>query len=113
MAFDSEKRVASHLLDLIENGRRPLADIRPLLEESDPALVYFLFAWLRVRYHGGHSASEGVLGRVVGLLAFPSVAKLARTGEKDALVAWFQESHDYAELQRDDFISLIVDKLEG
>lgn len=114
MAFDSEKRVAARLLAAVENGSLPIADTRPLYEEADPALVYFLFAWLRARYHSGHSASDGVLGRIVGLCSASSViARKVRTGESDAIVSWFEETYEYRDLDRDTFIALIVEKLEG
>jgi len=114
MAFDSEKRVAARLLAVVENGTLPIADIRPLYEEADPALVYLIFAWLRARYHSGRSDSDGVLGRIVELCSSSSVvAKKARSGERDPIVSWFEETYEYRDLHRDEFISLVVDKLEG
>jgi hypothetical protein len=114
MAFAQEQREAAYLLQVVEDGTRSVADARPLFEEADPALVYFLFAWLRVRYHAGHPASEGVLGRIVGICsASPRVARMVREGEKDALVQWFEETHDYSDFDRDAFIECIVEKLEG
>lgn len=113
MAFESEKRVAAHLLSVVEDGTLEVRDAGLLFEDADPALVYLIFAWLRDRYTG-HSAAEGVLGRIVGILQVnPRVAKLMKTGEKDPLVEWFEETWDYRELDRDAFISLVVDKLEG
>jgi hypothetical protein len=114
MAFVHEKRTAARMLEALEDGNLEHEDTRSLLEDADPALVYFLFAWLRVRYHAGHSASDGVLGRIVALCAGGSkVSKMARAGERDALVTWFEETYEYRDIDRDDFISLIVEKLEG
>ncbi len=114
MDFGSEKRVARHLLSAIEDGSLSTSDLRPLYEDADPALVYLIFGWLRAHYHPGHQASAGVLGRIVALCsASPAVAKAARIGEKDAIAQWFEESHDYRSMQRDEFIDLIVEKLEG
>jgi hypothetical protein len=114
MAFDHETRIAKRLLDVVENGILSTADIRPLYEAADPALVYLIFAWLRVRYHAGHSASEGVLGRIVALCsASTKVTRMAREGEHDSIVTWFEETHDYRDFDRNDFISLVVEKLEG
>ncbi len=114
MNFGHEKRHATHLLTAIEDGLMPIADIRGLYEDADPALVYLLFGWLRNHYHAGHSASEGVLGRIVKLCrASPVVAQKARTGEGDSIVRWFEETHDYREFERAEFISLVVEKLEG
>ena len=66
MSFDSEKRVAAHLLAVVEDGSLSIDDIRPLYEEADPALVFLIFGWLRSRYQG-HSAADGVFGRIVEL----------------------------------------------
>ena len=114
MSFDHEKRSAARLLDAIENGSLPPERTLPLLIDADPALVYMIFAWLRVHYHAGHSASDGVLGRIVHLCSeSPKVARMARTGEQDPIVTWFEDAHEYRDLERSEFISMIVDKLEG
>lgn len=114
MSFDHEKRSAARLLDAIENGRLPTDQTLPLVKNADPALVYMIFAWLRVRYHPGHSSSEGVLGRIVELCTeSPKVAQMARSGEKDAIVVWFEETYEYRDFDRVEFISMIVEKLEG
>jgi hypothetical protein len=114
MAFENEKRDAARLLDAIENGSLSLQDTRPLLEDADPALVHLVFSWLRVHYHAGHSASDGVLGRIVGLCsASDKVARKARTGGRDPIVQWFEDTYDYRDLDREEFISLVVEKLEG
>lgn len=111
--FEPEKRAAMRLLQSIEDNTLSEDDIRHLIEGADPALVYLVFGWLRHRYHGGHSASEGVLGRIVGLCRHPSVAKKAVAGEKDAIAQWFEETHEYGDFRRGEFIDLIVEKLEG
>jgi hypothetical protein len=38
---------------------------------------------------------------------------MARTGEQDPIVTWFEDAHEYRDLERSEFISMIVDKLEG
>jgi len=114
MAFDHEKRQASRMLDAIENATLSTADARPLFEEADPALVYLIFGWLRARYGRGHSAGEGVLGRIVELCqASPTVARAARDGERDLVAQWFEETHEYRDFDRDGFVDLVVDKLES
>ena len=114
MSFLYEKRAAARLLDALENGTLSADDTRPLAEEADPALVYLIFAFLRARYHSGHPASDGVLGRIVDLCSLsPAVARKAKAGERDAIVAWFEESYDYRDMDRDDFVDEVVEKLEG
>ncbi|MEO0603630.1 MAG: hypothetical protein AAF211_19480 [Myxococcota bacterium] len=113
MSFEPEKRTAARMLDAIENASLDLEDARGLYEEADPALVYLLFAWLRDRYRH-HSAAEGVLGRIVELCQrSPITAQFARDGERDSIAQWFEETHEYRDFDRDDFISTIVEKLEG
>lgn len=114
MSFEHEQQQAMRLLQALEDGALPTDRARGLFESADPALVYFIFAWLRAWYPPSHSAAQGVLGRIVALCtASPQVARMAKKGEKDALVAWFEEAYDYRDLQRDAFIELIVEKLEG
>lgn len=114
MAYEHEKRTAMRLLAAIEDGTLSTADARPLYEAADPALVYLLFTWLRSRYGHGHPASEGVLGRMVALLqASPEVARAMKTGEADAICRWFEDTHEYRDFDRDGFVDLVVEKLEG
>jgi len=112
--FSYEKRVAGRLLAALEDGALSIPDTKPLYEEADPALVYLLIAWLRAHYPSSHPDSDGVLGRVVGLCqASPKVARHLRTGEKDAIVEWFEETYGYRDLDRHAFIECIVEKLES
>lgn len=114
MEFAHERRHAMHLLTSLEDGRLSTADLRGLYEDADPALVHLVFGWLRTRYHGGHSASDGVLGRIVALCAAsPRVARAAKTGSQDPISTWFEDSYDYRSLDRDEFIRLVVEKLES
>lgn len=114
MSFLFEKRAAARLLDALENGTLSIEDTKPLAEEADPALIALIFGFLRARYHSGHSASDGVLGRLIALCQVSSkVARAARTGAQDPIVVWFEESYDYRELDREDFIDEVVEKLEG
>ena len=114
MAYDAEKRAALRMLGALEDATLSTEDTRPLYEAADPALVYLLCAWLRSRYGRGHSAAEGVLGRMVALLeASPAVAQAMKVGEQDPIARWFEETYEYRELDRDAFVDLVVDKLEG
>jgi hypothetical protein len=38
---------------------------------------------------------------------------MARLGEKDPIVVWFEETYEYRDFDRNEFISMIVEKLEG
>jgi len=114
MAFEQEQREALYLLEGIENGTVRTADAAHIISQADPALVYFVLTWIRQRYSGDHPAAEGVLGRIVELTSrHPSVKAKMREGKADPIVGWFEEEHGYRDLQRNEFVALIVEKLEG
>lgn len=114
MAFDYEKRQALRMLQGIEDGSMKTWQSRDLLEEADPALVYFVFSWLRAHYPPSHPAAGGVLGRLGEICTrHPSIPKRFEAGRRDPLVEWFEEAYSYRELQRLAFIDLIIEKLEG
>jgi hypothetical protein len=112
MAFDREQREALHLLRAIEEGTTPVASVRHLVDEADPALLHLIFSWLRSRY-ANHPAAEGVLGRMVELSQSSSVSAKLREGKADPIVSWFEEEHGYRDFSAEDFISLVVEKLES
>jgi len=114
MAFAQQQREALHLLQGIENGTLGTAETAHLIEQADPALVYFILTWLRSHYAGDHPAAEGVIGRLVELSSrHASVERKMREGKSDPVVAWFEEEHTYRELGAPNFIALVVEKLEG
>ncbi len=113
MAFDQQKREALHLLEGIENGTLGTSALGGLIDDADPALVYFIVTWLRSRYGGDHPAAEGVIGRLVELMSRASMNAKMREGKADSLVEWFEDDYDYKDYPKSDFIDLIVEKLEG
>ena len=114
MAHEYEKRTARRILEGIEDAKLNTDQTWDLIRDADPTLVFFLFAWLRAHYPSSHSASDGVLGRLGALATdHPKVATMAKAGETDSVVAWFQEAHSYRDFQSREFIDLVVDKLEG
>jgi len=114
MAFEHEKRSARHILAAIEDAELSATATFHLLEDADPTLVHFVFAWLRAHYPSSHPSSDGVLGRLSELCTeHPAAARIARKGGEDSIVAWFEENHTYREFPADAFIDLVIDKLEG
>lgn len=113
MSFQQEQREALHLLQGIENGTLSASDASHLVDESDPALVYLIFTWLRSRYGGDHPAAEGVIGRLVDVTGRGSARSKMSEGKRDPIVAWFEEEHSYKEFSANEFIALVVEKLEG
>ncbi len=114
MSFEAEKRAALSILGGIEDAKLSSGAIFDLVREADPTLVYFLFSWLRAHYPSSHSASDGVLGRLGELVTeYPKAARMAKSGESDSIVAWFEDGHSYRDYHADAFVELIVEKLEG
>jgi hypothetical protein len=112
MAFEQEQRAALRILEGIEDGTMSATDTLALVEEADPALVYLIFTWLRKRY-ADHPNSDAVIGRVVAISSRGSTAKIMKQGQADPVVQWFEESHSYRTLDKEPFIELIIEKLEG
>ena len=114
MSFAPEIRAASHLLAVVENGSHSTTRIVHLYEDADPALVYLIFSWLRAHYPPSHSAYDGVIGRIAAVCSASSaVTRKLREGERDGIVAWFEDAYRYRDLRREEFIALVVEKLEG
>ncbi len=114
MAFEQEQRSALHLLQSIENGTLSTLEVNHLIDEADPALVYFVFTWLRRHYAGDHPAAEGVIGRLVEITGKHRTAnEKVQKGKTDPVVTWFEEEYSYRELDAEKFVALIVEKLEG
>lgn len=114
MAFEHEQRQARRILDGIEQGSMTAAQSSQAIEGADPTLVYFIFSWLRSHYGPNNPAAEGVIGRLVEVCKqYPAVARMAKEGEADSLVAWFEDAYAYRDLDATAFIELVVEKLEG
>jgi len=114
MAFAREQREALHLLQGIENGTLSAQQAGGIIDDADPALVYFILTWLRDHYGRGHPAADGVLGRLVELTSgYSSVNAKLSEGKEDSVVAWFEDEYSYRDFDATDFIALVVEKLEG
>jgi hypothetical protein len=113
MAFAQEQQEALYLLEGIENGNHSASKSSHLIEDADPALVYFVFTWLRNRY-ANHPAAEGVIGRLVALTTgYSTVKEKMREGKSDSIVQWFEEEYSYSNFTAAAFIELVIEKLEG
>ena len=86
-------------------------DSQALVEEADPALVYLIFTWLRKRYKD-HTNSDAVIGRLVEVSNRGEIAKQMNEGKADPISRWFEENYSYKDLEKKEFIELVVDKLE-
>ena len=88
------------------------ADSFALVEDADPALVYLIVTWLRKRY-ADHPNADAVVGRLVAVSSRPAVASKMKEGRTDPVVTWFEDGYSYRDLGAQEFIALIVEKLEG
>ena len=114
MAFEQEKQEALTILQGIELGEMTAEESYELLNAADPVFVYLVFKWLKKHYHRDHDNHEIVRARLKSVRnSYRSLTRKAKQGEEDPLVEWFEGSHRYDELKAEDFIDLIVEKLEG
>jgi hypothetical protein len=113
MPFEHAKAAAMRILSGIEDGTMSTAQSLALVEDADPALIYLLFTWLRRRY-ADDPASDAVVGRLLAVLdRSPEVTLKMKEGQADPVVQWFEEEHTYREFGNQDFVDVIVEKLEG
>jgi hypothetical protein len=104
-------QTALRILTGIEEGTMSATDSQTLVEEADPALVYLLFTWLRKRYKD-HENSDAVIGRLVDVSNRGSISKQMNEGKADPVSRWFEEGYSYKDYAAQEFVEMIVDKLE-
>lgn len=112
MALEQEQRAALRILEGIEDGTMSATDSLALVEAADPALVYLIITWLRKRY-SDHPNADAVLGRVAAISSRGATAKIMKQGQADAISRWFEDSYSYRTLEKQEFIELVIEKLEG
>ncbi len=97
----------------LEEGTMPTEAAVALAEDADPALLYFIFTWIRRRY-ADHPNGNAIVARLVAVLErSPDIEELVKEGEEDPVVEWFEDEYSYRDLNAKEFIELIVEKLEG
>jgi hypothetical protein len=112
--FAAEKLEALTMLTGIVEGSAMPEELFPAFDAADPTLVYFIFKWIKKHYHRDHDDSDFVRGNLKDLTnSYRALTRKAKGGEEDPIVEWFEGSHRYSELPAEEFIDLIVDKLEG
>lgn len=114
MSIQEETREGIRLLTGLENGTLSSADAYNIAERRDPVLVYFVLRYLREKYPLGESS--GVARRLIELTStYDQLVKMSKTGEKDILREWFDESYNMRQFfdQSSQFVELIVEKIEG
>lgn len=112
--FAEEKNQALAMLMGIVDGTMMPDESHELLDQADPALVYFLFKWIKKYYNGEREDSEGVRARLSDVKnSFRSLTRKAKDGEMDPIVEWFEGTYRYRELDPVAFVDLVIEKLEG
>jgi hypothetical protein len=112
MSLEQHERDALRILEGIENGTMSAVESSGLIDDADPALVYLIVTWLRKNY-AKHDNSDAVLGRLAEISSRKSVADKVKEGQADPVVQWFEDAYSYRKLEAKEFISLIIEKLEG
>ena len=116
MSIEQEKRDGLRLLLGLENGTLNTADAFNVADKRDPVLVYFILRYLREKYPAGTPSSQGVLTRILELTStYSDLVKKAKAAEKDPMREWFDDTYSMREYfdNGEEFVEMIVDKLEG
>lgn len=112
--FEREKQEALGILLGIVHGLAEPDETNAALDEADPALVYFLFKYIKKHFHRDHPDNEVVRGRLSAVTnQYRGLTRRAKSGEEDPIVEWFEGNYRYDELGPDEFIDLVIEKLEG
>ena len=113
MEFPQQTMAARRLLDGIEQGTMSRTESFELVEAADPALVYLIFTWIRHRYGSSDPASDAVLGRLLEVSNLGPVAAKMKAGHLDPVVQWFEGEYEYRSFGAAEFVTLVIEKLEG
>lgn len=103
------------VLKAIDEGGLPPADVYAIVRDFDPLYTYFLMRYLREK-NPINEYSSGGGERLLALVGtYDDLGKLLKSPPKDSLIEWFDDSHSMQEFfnDPDQFVQLIVDKLEG
>jgi hypothetical protein len=112
--FADEKNEALAIIVGIVDGTMMPDESYELLDKADPALVYFIFRWIKKYYHGEREDSDMVRGRLSDVKnSYRSLTRKAKDGELDPIVEWFEGTYRYRELDPVAFVDLVIEKLEG
>ncbi|MBC60931.1 MAG: hypothetical protein CMP11_00590 [Zetaproteobacteria bacterium] len=110
-------RDISRFLDSIELGNVTTNDAFHLADSFDDLITYFLLRYLREKYPA-KAGSVGASERLISLLTHNGgqIAKKALPPKGEVIfVEWFDENYEMKSFfkNRNDFVTLILDKLEG
>ena len=104
------------LLEGLENGTLHSADGFAIAERLDDFLLFCIFRYLREKYPSNSPDGQGVMARLLEISQnHPTVVQKSKSGEKDILKEWFDETFTMNQFFSDPekLIHTVVDKLEG
>lgn len=104
------------LLTGVEDGTLSAMDSYNIANKIDYVMTSLIVKYLRKKYPATNQASSGVIGRLVDLTGtYPQVVQLVKKGEDDPISEWFEETYSYRDFydKPEEFVSLIIDKIEG
>lgn len=116
MSIQRQVDEAVYLLDGLESGHLDAAAVYNKLKDYDPVLIHFYIRYLRDKYPPTHPAAEGVMARLLDLTGtYADIVQKARSGEKDIIREWFDETYSMREFfnDKEKFLQLLIEKLEG
>lgn len=112
--FAEEKQHAFGILQGIAQGTAMADETFALLKDTEPVFVYFIFRWLKKHYHKDHDDYEFVKANLSDVRnSHRQLTRMAKDGEEDPLVEWFEGNYRYREMSAFEFVDLIIEKLEG
>lgn len=77
-------------------------------------LVHFILKWIKKHYHRDHEDAPIVRARLSEVLnTYRALTRMAKEGETDPIVDWFEGTYKYRDLSAEEFIDVVVEKLEG
>jgi hypothetical protein len=114
LSFEDEKLEALTVLQGIAQGTLTPHEAHEWLEKQDEVLVYFILKYIKKHYHKEHEEHDEVRARLVDLqTSYRAITRKAKAGEEDLVVEWFEGNHQYREMTAEEFIDVVVEKLEG
>ena len=116
MDINSQIREGIRLLEGLEDGLLSSSDCYNIFDTLDDVLVSLIIKYLRQKYPPTQPDAAGVMGRIVELSStYPKVVEKVKSGDADPITEWFEDSYTYRDYYSDpeEFISLVVNKLEG
>ena len=112
--FAEEKAEAYSILTGIAYGTSTPDETFEVLKGQEPVFVYFVFRWLKKYFHKDHDDYEFVKANASDVKnTHRQLTRMAKDGEEDPLVEWFEGTYRYRELDAVAFIDLLIEKLEG